>query len=161
MLPALSKVSLFHDLCADELALLEAVFEPYACRRGTVIFEQGDPAEFMYLILSGEVQIQFKPYDGPAIIVAHVVPDGVCGWSAVVGNLTYTSGAVCEEDCDALRIRGEHLRKLCLEYPETGRIILDRLARVVSTRWKDAPAQVRAILTQGVLTGNRLKKTRP
>ncbi len=154
MLLVLSKVPIFQGLTVEELALLEPLFEPYDCFQRTVIFEQGDPASYLYLVLNGAVEIRHKPYDGPHITVTHVTTGGVFGWSAAIGSAAYTSGALCVENCAALRIRGNDLRALCVQYPETGKLILDRLARVASTRWHDSGTQLRAILTAGA-TGER------
>ena len=106
------------------------------------MIKQGDAAEFLYLIEKGVVEISYKPYDGEAMTITHVGTDGLFGWSALVGSSKYTSSGIAIEDVDALRIRGADLRKLCVENPEAGKEILDRLASAVSTRWKDAHEQV-------------------
>jgi hypothetical protein len=49
-----------------------------------------------------------------------------------------------------LRVRGSELRKFCLEYPEAGKDILEQLADGVSSRWKDAHKQVKAMLAHGM-----------
>jgi Fe-S cluster biogenesis protein NfuA len=46
----------------------------------------------------------------------------------------------------AVRIRGISLRNLVNEHPETGQIILDQLAQIVSSRWKNARTEVQSIL---------------
>ncbi len=167
MLETLHEVELLRGLQQDELALLDRLFEPYRCPAGTVIFEQGEKAEYLYLLVEGEVVIRYKPYDGPPITVARIAPGGAFGWSAAVGSATYTSCAVCEKDCRAVRIRGDDLRRLCEQHPRLGRVILDRLAEVVSSRWQNARTQVRAMLAYGVrekqetrqVTGERAMKT--
>jgi Fe-S cluster biogenesis protein NfuA len=105
---------------------------------------------YLYLILRGSVTIRYKPYDGPSLDLTHVPAGGAFGWSAVVGAAAYTSGAMAQEDMEAMRIRGASLRTLAVHHPEAGRIILDRLAGTVSNRWKDANRQVRDILEQAV-----------
>jgi CRP-like cAMP-binding protein len=76
----------------------------------------------------------------------------VVGWSAVIGSPVYTSGARSTYPVEALRIRGRDLEWLCREHPNTGSTILDRLAQVVSLRWKNARAQVKTMLREGVGT---------
>ena len=58
MFKTLESVPLFKDLDGNILNLLEPLFEPYSCPAETVIFEQGDPAHYLYLILEGAVQVQ-------------------------------------------------------------------------------------------------------
>ena len=101
-------------------------------------------------MLSGKVEVFFKPYDGHPITVSHVEHGGLFGWSAVVGSENYTSSTIAIEDVDAYRLRGSELRKLCVEHPEAGRDILERLAEAVSFRWNNAYEQIKSILHQGM-----------
>jgi CRP-like cAMP-binding protein len=70
----------------------------------------------------------------------------VFGWSAVIGSTHYTSSIISESQVEALRIRGNYLLALVREHPETGKIIMDRIASVVSSRWKNAHEQVQLLL---------------
>ena len=130
--------------------LLKPLFEPYSCHPGITVIQQGAPAEYFYLIINGKVEISFKPYDGAAITVSHVGKDGLFGWSAVVGSRTYTSSVTAIEELATYRIHGNELRKLCVEHPEAGREILERLASVASSRWNNAHEQVKSILVNGM-----------
>jgi CRP/FNR family transcriptional regulator, cyclic AMP receptor protein len=150
MFKELESVPLFKDVDEYILHLLEPLFEPFACPTGTIIFEQGEPAHFLYLIVTGIVEVLYKPYDGPTISITSLGQGGIIGWSAVVGNATYTSGAVCKEDCRAIRMTGRDLHKLCVTQPEAGRLILDLLADSVSSRWQNAREQIQTLLNSSV-----------
>lgn len=130
--------------------LLKPLFERYACRSGDTVIRQGQPADHLYLILHGKVQVTYKPYDGTPITVAHVEKDGLFGWSAVVGSGMYTSSVTAIEDLDTYRIQGSELRRLCADHPEAGRQILERLANVVSSRWNNSQEQVKAMLVSAL-----------
>src|SRR5512143_2848988 len=97
------QLHLFQDLSPVQLALLRSMFYPCDYSIGDVIFEQGDLAEYLYLVVEGEVLVRFKPDDGPALTVARVRPQGVVGWSAALGSPEYTSSAVCSENSQMLR----------------------------------------------------------
>jgi CRP-like cAMP-binding protein len=130
--------------------LLKPLFEPYTCNAGVTVLQQGKPADYLYLVLSGAVEMTYKPYDGVPITISHVEKDGLFGWSAVVGSKKYTSSAIAIENLDTLRIRGSELRKLCADHPEAGKEILERLASSVSSRVQNAQEQVKSILEQGM-----------
>lgn len=146
----MDQATIFRELDEDEMNLLKPLFEPFSCNAGTMILQQGSPAEFLYLILSGKVEISFKPYDGNPMTVSHVEEGDSFGWSALLGSKEYTSSATAIEDVKALRVRGSELREFCTEHPEAGKDILERLADGVSSRWEDAHKQVKAILVQGL-----------
>jgi CRP-like cAMP-binding protein len=143
-------LTIFEELDDKMIEILAPLFQAYSCPPGTVIFQQGDHAEFLYLVVDGKVDMSFKPYDGTPITVSHVGRGGLFGWSAVVGSDHYTSTAMALEDVEAYRIQGNELRKFCVENPEAGKDILERLADGVSSRWTNAHEQVKSILLQGI-----------
>lgn len=150
MFKSLESVPLFKDVDNNILQLLEPLFEAYSCTAETVIFEQGDPAHYLYLILDGTVEMRYKPYDGPPLTITNLPQGSIIGWSAVIGNSVYTSGAICKEDCHAIRMRRRDLHNLCAKEPEAGRIILNLLAESVSSRWLDAQSQIQILLNNTV-----------
>lgn len=147
MLDSLPYIPLFHDLDPAQIDALKPLFEPFTTPTETVIFEQGDPATYLYLILKGAVLIRYKPYDGPSIILTRLGEGDVFGWSAVIGSPRYTSSIVSESPLEAIRIRGEDLWKLVEEQPKTGKMIIDRLAKIVSPRWEKAHEQIQSLMS--------------
>ena len=145
-----SQLAFFNGMQSTDIQLLEPYFAPQTWVAGTIIFEQDDYAEYLYLVVRGEVTIHFKPHDGPIMTVTRVQPGGIFGWSAAMNNPTYTSGAVCSLDSEILRIRGIDLRAICEKHPELGSIILNRLAAVIAERKQSRQGQVSTILANGM-----------
>ena len=141
---------LFKNLDEKYMDLLKPLFEPFSCNAGVTVLQQGSPADYLYLVINGVVEMSYKPYDSVSITISHVEKDGLFGWSAVVGSEKYTSSAIAIENLQALRIRGSELRRLSADHPEAGKEILERLASSVSSRWKDAQAQVKSMLEEGM-----------
>ena len=143
-------LAFFTDLSAAEIQLLAPFFAPQTWVAGTVVFEQGDYAEYLYLAVSGEVTIRYKPHDGPIMNVTRIQPGGIFGWSAAMGNPAYTSGAVCALDSEVLRIRGEDLRMLFKKHPELGKVILNRLSAIIAQRQHSQQGRVNSMLANGM-----------
>ena len=80
---------LFQDLNPGQRDLLRPLFTPCDCYSETVIFEQGDPTEYLYLVVIGEITIHYKPDDAPSILVSRVLatsfmsPFILCGSSVL------------------------------------------------------------------------------
>lgn len=146
MLTALPEIPLFVDLTAKQATLLRAMFEDFNCQSGTVIFEQGDPSVYLYLILTGEVILTYKPYDGPRITMTHLKDGDVFGWSAIVGGNKYSSSVVSETALRSIRIDRNSLLNLLTNQPDTGEILINRLALNVSPRWKNALEQIKPFI---------------
>jgi CRP-like cAMP-binding protein len=146
------RLPLFQDLSPAQRDALRPLFAPCDCYGETVLFQQGEFAEYLYLVVMGEVLISYKPDDGPPITVARVGPGGVVGWSAALGNRLYTSSAACTIYTQMLRVCGNDLRNLCRQDPETGVIVLDRLATVIAERLRHTHEQVISLLKQGLIS---------
>jgi CRP-like cAMP-binding protein len=147
------QLKLFDDLTPVQNAIVRQLFFPVEECSGSMLFNQGDPANYLYIVVNGEVLIQYKPDDGPILTVARIKPEGVVGWSAALGSPNYTSSAICSTDCQLLRISSEDLRGLCERYPETGALVLERLAVVIAQRMRNTHVHVIALLEQGLRIG--------
>ncbi|MCP4139961.1 MAG: cyclic nucleotide-binding domain-containing protein [Chloroflexi bacterium] len=142
-------IPLFKGLSPNMLEIITPLFNPCTCHEG-IVFKQGDPAIYLYLVIEGRVDILYKPYDAPEIKITSIGPGEIFGWSAIAGNTAYTSGATCHKKTTAVRIQGNHLHELYTKYPEAGELLLDRLAESIPSRWKNAHTQVRDILSQSI-----------
>jgi CRP/FNR family transcriptional regulator, cyclic AMP receptor protein len=143
-------LAFFTGLSTAEVDLLAPFFAPKTWVAGTVVFEQGDYAEYLYLVVTGELTIRYKPEDGPVMNLTRIQPGGIFGWSAAMGNPTYTSGAVCALDSEVLCIRGADLRMICEKHPELGKVILNRLSAIIAERQHGQQGRVNSMLTNGM-----------
>ena len=150
-----TQLPLFRDLTPAQLDLIRPLFVPCECHPGTVLFEQGEPAIFLYLITSGDIVIRYQPEDDHEnITVTHVRDGGLVGWSAVIGRRFYTSAAVCSQYTRLLRVRGSDLQAMCEQHPDPGLCILDRLATMVAERVHGGHSQIVALLELGLRNGS-------
>ena len=150
----LGDLAFFEGLSDADLRLLAPFFAPQAYESRMTVFDQGDRADFLYLVVKGEVVIHYKPDDGPMMIVTRVPPGGVFGWSAAMGNPVYTSSADCTHETATVRIRGLDLRMLCKKHQAVGKIILDRLAAVIAERTKTRKMDVIEMLDKSISQQN-------
>lgn len=141
---------LFQELLPEQNNLIRPLFSVRLENTGCLLFQQGEPAERLYLIVAGEVVIRYKPEDGPELLVARVRDGGVVGWSAALGNPAYTSSACCTTDCQLLYIRSQDLRLFCEQEPQTGAVLLERLAGIVAERLRTSHAHITTLLEQGI-----------
>ena len=133
---------IFQDVHPAQLDRLGTVFELIHLPRGTVIFDQGELAHFLYLLASGKVIIRFKPYDGSALTIAVIQPGDIFGWSAALGKAIYTSAAVAAEDCAIYRVRSDRFAALCSDCPQPGADLLIRLAAAVNDRLQSIQKEI-------------------
>lgn len=146
----LEQLTLFRGLNQDQLELVEPLLEACHFDENTLVFEQGKQAEYFYILVEGEVAVRYKPYDGPPITVSRVTAGGVFGWSSALGRGQYSSGAITLSKCDAYRLRGEAMRTLCEKHPDTGVVLLERLAGIIAERLSNSRNQILDMLSKGM-----------
>lgn len=147
---------IFKNLTTEQRELIQPLFKCHEESAGTTIFEQGEEASYLYIVIEGEIEIIYKPDDGPPLVVTRVRPENVIGWSAVLGNPEYTSSAVCTINSTMMSVRGSDLRQLCENYPDLCPIILDRLATMIAKRLRNTHSHVIDLLRQGLEIKNIL-----
>lgn len=140
-------IPLFRGLSATQLEIIQAMVAERHYVRGDIIFNQGEAASTIYVVLNGEVKINYKPHDGPVLDVATICQNGILGWSAALGHLLYTSSASASSDIRMLAINGIRFRSLCLEQPEMGTLILRRMAEIVAERLRTTREQIVHLLS--------------
>jgi CRP-like cAMP-binding protein len=149
------QLTIFDGMDISQRTLLQKYFIFCESKCDEVIFKQGERAEYLYIIFEGEVAIYFKPDDGPELVVSRLKSGDVFGWSAAFGSGSYTSGAICTTPATMLRVRGSNLKMLRENHPETGILILERLAAIVAKRMENTRdhSQVVAFLEHGLKNG--------
>lgn len=145
-----ANLAIFNGLQANQVRALAPFLQEVMLSAGETIFEQGEPACCLYILLAGEVAVRYKPYDGPPLTVARILAGEVFGWSAALGRKVYTSNA--EAVCDGLayRILADSLKRLCDCDPEAGGVFLERLADSIAERLRNTNSTILELLSQGV-----------
>ncbi|MFL7813743.1 MAG: Crp/Fnr family transcriptional regulator [Anaerolineales bacterium] len=146
----LDRFAFIEGFSQEQVAILDPMISDVRYDTDQVIFSQGEVADYLYFVIDGRVSIRFKPEDGPVLSVADVKQGEVFGWSSALGSKCYTSSAVCAEGGLFVRITGKDLKRLCQEHPETGILILNRLAGVIAQRLRGTHEQVVALLHHGL-----------
>lgn len=142
----LTQFALFCDFSERQINQLITLMEFCSQPSNMVLFEQDARTEYLYFLLEGEVTIHYKPYDGPSLIIARIMPGNVFGWSAALNRNTYSSSALTKTDCKFLKIKSSNLTGLCNRFPETVALFLDRLASVISERIENTNQEIRLLL---------------
>jgi Fe-S cluster biogenesis protein NfuA len=151
MLANLTHFPLFKDLSSADLKIMAPLFHTRTYTAGAVVIEQGEKAVCLYLLTSGSVAMHYKPYDTGPLKLTSLHAGGVFGWSSVLGNVVYSSSIICETACEVLMICNSDLRSLRENHPQTGALVMNRLASAVSSRWASAQTQVKSMIRKGVV----------
>jgi CRP/FNR family cyclic AMP-dependent transcriptional regulator len=144
----LRTLPLFEGLTDEQLEQIRSFLKLGHYCAGETIFQQGDKAEKLFILLKGDVKIVFKPYDGPPLTVARITPGGIFGWSSALGREEYSSAAISISNTDIFYFLGENLESICDIKNDTGIIFLKKLAEAIAQRLKSTRKEIFNMLLQ-------------
>jgi uncharacterized membrane protein len=130
---SLNRVHLFRDLPAQQLAALIDHCERMLFETGEVIFKKGDPADWLYIVEKGTVEIVI-PSEGEEIVLATFAPGSFFGELGVFDQRPRNATARATEGASLVGVPARAVSGLIEEYPAAARHFL----RVVTQRLRAA-----------------------
>lgn len=133
----LEKCALFDGITMEELTGLLGCLgaKKQTAAKGQVIFQEGDTASQIGIVLSGAVQLERQDYYGNRSIVAYIAPGELfCESYAFAGVTALPVSAVADEESVVLLIDARHITVCCGNAcPFHSRIIFNMLHMVASS----------------------------
>ena len=109
MIRGLKTFKLFSRLPDEELACLAGVMEEKIFPAGTVILQEGDPGDHMYLLLEGTVEVLKTTLFGDPYVTASLKDSYHCsfGEMALIDQGTRSATVRAKTDCRTLALSAE------------------------------------------------------
>ena len=122
MIRGLKTFKLFSRLPDEELACLAGVMDEKIFPAGTVILQEGDPGDHMYLLLEGTVEVLKTTLFGDPYVTASLKDSYHCsfGEMALIDQGTRSATVRAKTDCRTLALSAEEFQRFCREYPAIG-----------------------------------------
>jgi CRP/FNR family transcriptional regulator, cyclic AMP receptor protein len=132
--PDVSENPLFKALKPEYREILAegALEKEYAA--GATIFRQGEPANRLYLVLSGSVALEAAGEKAKGVTVQCLSKGEVLGWSWLFPPFAWQFSARAVQPCTLLVLDGARLLVHCEENPTFGFEVMKQLAPVVIRR---------------------------
>jgi CRP-like cAMP-binding protein len=89
----LEELSFFRQLPAGYVHQVAPMAQLKECASETTLFRQGESSPFVYLVLEGDVLIEFRYADDKRLPVQAVRPGELVGWSRLLGPNSTTATA--------------------------------------------------------------------
>ena len=138
----LKQVPLFSDLTDRELNLLVALGSRRKFPSKNIIFQEGDPGDFLLVILSGKVKVMISGKGGEEFILTMLGPGSFFGEMAVLEGGHRSATVVTVEPSEFLRIGRKDFSELLKQQPKIALKILKSL----SQRLRKATEQIRSLV---------------
>ncbi len=126
----LKKIPVLQGLVDAEYQRVLAMSSSTVVKKGETLFRQGDDGDSMYILLSGEIDINVE-----GIGTVHVMKAGeILGEIGLVKKVPRTASAVIKSDCVLLQLYSETLHEVVKKQPRIGYIIMRNVARILADR---------------------------
>ncbi len=146
MIDLLKKISLFANLSDAELAKILVICTPRKFPKDTVIFREGDPGDWCFLIISGQVRIsKFIPNIGEEAL-AVLKPGDYFGEMALIDSFPRSAHAIANEDAEVFAISKANLDRLLDSDRELGYRILWAFTKTLSRRLRETNDKLASFL---------------
>ena len=137
MYEILRQAELFEGLRPDELRSVSAIGRTRPLRAGEYLFLLGDGAEFLCVVVKGQVDLCFPMSLGTVvkdISVESVGPGQTLGWSALVKPYRFTLSARATEPSEVIGFARHDLVRLFETEPRIGCTLLTKVSELVGAR---------------------------
>ncbi|UWG96377.1 cyclic nucleotide-binding domain-containing protein [Dehalobacter sp. DCM] len=130
ILSSLSKVTILDGLSTHELFELKKDFQWETFTKEAIIIEEGQKAQFLYLLVEGQVEINSRNQD-------YNTPQ-TFGPGQVFGDLSLVTGSAsfytahCLEPCRFLRMTAEDFARMLLRWPRIYQTIIIQLSEYLN-----------------------------
>ena len=137
----LEKVDIFSSLSIEELSQLAQIVDTSQYQEDEILFRQGDPGNYAYIILSGKVELFLESgTEGRQTLLS--LEDGACfGEMALLDGKKRSASARISTESLLARIKRDDFLRVMMRYPTIALGIINQ----ISTRLRNANQKYREV----------------
>lgn len=125
----LSRAGIFQGVEPTAVRTLIEQLDTVNFPRGTTIFDEGEPGDRLYIIISGKVKLARHSVDGRENLLTVMGPSDMFGELSIFDPGPRTSSAICVTELHAATMDSTMLHNWISEHPEIAEQLLRVLAR--------------------------------
>lgn len=99
---------------------------------GKMLFHEGDPANWLFILLKGRIKLSLGQTGRVVYVVSHA--GEVFGWSSLVGRSSYSASAECMIPTKLLRFDKNRLKEIIQKDPASSITLFQNLAAILGER---------------------------
>lgn len=136
---------LFQHLRPDQVNTLSEAAEEISLGPGQTVYQRGDPNEFLYVVLEGQVNLTMPQSEGVRLLIDEVGEGAMFGYGACLQLETYSLTATCIDAARLLKIKVEALKGVMGKDLIMGCAIQTHISRVYFRRYLATMNKLQAI----------------
>jgi len=137
---------IFQLLRPEQVNALSEAAEDVSYKAGETIFRRGDRAEFLYVVLGGQVSLRMPRAEGVSLLIDEATKGAMFGYGVCIQLDTYSLTAKCTEDSRLLKIKADTLKRLMDQDLVMGYAIQTTISRVYFERYLETMNKLQAVV---------------
>ena len=125
----LKSVPMFAAFREDQLRTLAPVGMRRSVPRGSVVMAEGDPIDFLYIVISGRLKVMMGDADGKEVILSILGPGEIFGEMGLIDDGPRSASVIAIEPCELLSVSKRDFRKCMLQSYDTAMTVMRVLVR--------------------------------
>ena len=152
----LANIPLLAGLDPASLADLQRIATPFTLPPGTTLFRQGDPADGLYLVADGEIQVGTRAPGDATMRLAPVGAGGLVGELALLDGAPRAATAMAETGANGIFIPRDSFEAQVRDARPAAFALVDRVRVVVAKRIRAMVAAIAALPPEAIVAGGRM-----
>lgn len=130
----LRQIPLFTDLADRDLEVVDSLVTRREVPKQSIVVQEGEPGDAMYIIISGAVKISYYTADGQEVILAILESGSFFGEMSLLDDKPRSATVITMSDSELAQIRRLDFESLLKSSPElTRKILAEVVARLRRT----------------------------
>ena len=137
----------FVDFTASELETLGRYLEIKRYQAGSIVWNQGDHADFMGFLVRGKMVVKKQTsFPGKYILLAVLENGSIFGERSVVAPLDRSVTVIADEVSDTMLLSHANAQKIFLQEPALGVKLLKKILAITGSRLQGSGARLAELL---------------
>jgi len=142
----LQKSRLFENLLPDELEMLSELSQMKDYKAEDIVFHEGDVGNFLYVIVSGEIEVLRKDAEGNLKPIATMKESEFFGEMSLIDKELRSATVRAKADTMLLVLTNENLHSFAKVFKNGFTMVVINIARVMSARLRETNTKLVAKL---------------
>ena len=134
----LKSVPMFGSFPEDQLRTLATMVTRRSAPRGSPVMRAGEPADCLYIVISGRLKVMMGEADGKEMILSIIGPGEFFGEMGLIDDSPRSASVIAIEPCVMLSVTKRAFKKCLVENVEVAMAVL----RVVVRRLREADRKI-------------------
>ena len=151
ILEVLAPLALFDGFSTQECGMLCEYMECFGAPTGVTIIREGDPGDFLMVVLTGRVHVIKHAAEAGDKAVAESLPGAFVGEMSLIDGRPRFASCVSAEPSDLAVLTRDKLNAILVDHPRLGQKLLLMLLRHTVARLRETTVRMLPYLVDGAV----------